>query len=71
MGCMTTQIIHEAETAWDGRPKERPDKMIQAPKQNKMRGRGDDDEDEVQEGKEFSDIIMPWDKPVKQQNASQ
>jgi len=69
MGCMTTQMIHEADTPWDGEPKARPDLML-APKNEKMEDRGDGhDESQPQnrnkkddEPVEMADMLMPWEQ---------
>jgi hypothetical protein len=57
MGCMTAQIIHEADTPWDGRPKGRHPGS--APTNNKMNDRGFDEEGNAVE---MNDMKMPWEK---------
>jgi len=71
MGCMTTQMIHEAGVAWDGKPKGR------APKANKMERGSEDDEtkhtskdDDDDDFVEISDMKMPWEKKLKATNAN-
>jgi len=72
MGCMTTQMIHEAGSEWDGQPKKRPDLMV-APKNEKMKERGGGmfDESQPNERKkqvdndtvvEIGDMLMPWEE---------
>lgn len=75
MGCMTAQMIHEAEKPWDvvtqGK-KMRPDMMIQeAPKKETMKDRGgspfdesktEKSDDDGAEPTEISDMLMPWEK---------
>jgi hypothetical protein len=69
MGCMTAQIIHEAETEWDGKKKARPDKLMKPPKAEKMKDRGFDDETrktaDEEEPVEFADMKMPWEEEAE------
>jgi hypothetical protein len=73
MGCMTTQMIHEANTPWDmavqGK-KMRPECMI--PQSQKMKDRGASTFNESQTQRsdrddetptEISAMLMPWEKP--------
>lgn len=64
MGCATTQMIHEAEAPWDGRPKARPEKMVaEAPKNETMNDRGAACPSFKQgSSHETSKLLMPWEK---------
>jgi hypothetical protein len=56
MGCLTTQMLHEASTPWDGNPKARPDKQL-APKSQQMADRGA----RLPQQQEPKELQMPWD----------
>jgi len=58
MGCMTTQMIHEADVDWDGNGKKG-----QHPPQGARMERGNDTDDEP-EGIEFDQMKMPWSKAL-------
>jgi len=80
---MTTQMIEEAETPWDGGKKARPDLMIQAPENEKMKDRGGGMFDESQQNNnnsrkkaeaddntEIGDMLMPWEEEAVQGGAN-
>lgn len=76
MGCMTTQMLVEADTPWDGQPKQRPDKMIDttkrdAPSSQTMQSRG---APSATNGPttttEIGDMLMPWEEEGAQQPAA-
>lgn len=60
---MTTQMIHEAGTDWNGQPKGK------APVKQKMNRGGDDDNDSDEDDDfvEVADMKMPWDKKKNEQ----
>ena len=69
---MTTQMIAEAASPWDGGKKARPDLMIHAPHNEKMADRGGSMFDESQpqpenndtrnKSVEIEDMLMPWEE---------
>jgi hypothetical protein len=71
MGCLTTQMLYEATTPWDGQPKARPDRQI-APKAERMVDRGAPIAANVptqrDEPKEIADMAMPWDDDERNNN---
>lgn len=82
MGCMTTQMLAEAESPWDGGKKARPDLMIQAPHNEKMVDRGGRIFDESQQpdsngnkhldnnnNVEIGDMLMPWEEDAVRSKA--
>jgi hypothetical protein len=70
MGCMTAQMIHEAETPWDGQKKGKPPpKKVEPPTSNKIKDRGAglmEKEDDAKtaatadEVVEFDEMKFPW-----------
>jgi hypothetical protein len=68
IGCMTTQMIHEADTPYDkliDGPKAKPEFLIHKPPQKEtMDDRGDNDNDNVTQSSgnttEISDMKFPW-----------
>lgn len=69
MGCMTAQMIHEADTPWEG---EKKGSKPEAPTQNKMKDRGVDHTEKTNslddEDIEFDQMKMPWDEEMKERN---
>ena len=78
---MTTQMIAEAESPWDGGTKARPDLMIQAPQNEKMADRGGSMFDEShpqpenngtrKDHVEIEDMLMPWEEEAIRSKATQ
>ena len=80
---MTTQMLAEAESPWDGGKKARPDLMIQAPQNEKMVDRGGSMFDESQQPDsngnkqldnnntivEIGDMLMPWEEDAVRSKA--
>ena len=82
---MTTQMIAEAESPWDGGKKARPDLMIQAPQNEKIVDRGSNMFDESQQqpdsngnkqlddnnnnNVEIGDMLMPWEEDAVRSKA--
>jgi hypothetical protein len=70
MGCMTTQMVIEANSEWDGRPKARPD-LMEAPKAKTMMDRGapptGDDRTVAETVVEPADMLMPWEEDAEQE----
>lgn len=70
MGCMTTQMLVEADTPWDGQPKQRPDKMIATTKRDgapdsqtiQSRGAPPTTTESATPPTEISDMLMPWEQ---------
>jgi len=67
IGCMTTQMIHEASVEWDGQPKGKAPKPKEAPRSLVMEDRGgvDDSGTAATENEgitEITDMKMPWEQ---------
>jgi hypothetical protein len=67
---MTTQMLVEADTPWDGQPKQRPDKMIATTKRDgapdsqtiQSRGAPPTTTESATPPTEISDMLMPWEQ---------
>jgi hypothetical protein len=75
MGCLTTQMLVEADSPWDGQPKARPDKqiMMMAPKAVHMDrdGGAGAPQQQPEKTKEIADLAMPWDDENNNNNNTQ